>query len=105
MTNMVRIEIQDQFGAWHSYTRVSSNPSISSKHFRAVSHFFADLRDVKIGRVVMGNVMCCEGMSKEDESEIGLKDACEDSSCPKGERVSCMGLAMSIGKEECSRTI
>ena len=27
MTNMVRIEIQDQFGAWHSYTRVSSNPS------------------------------------------------------------------------------
>jgi len=27
MSNMVRIEIQDQFGAWHSYTRVSNNPS------------------------------------------------------------------------------
>lgn len=24
---MVRIEIQDQFGRWHSYTRVSNNPT------------------------------------------------------------------------------
>lgn len=24
---MVRIEIQDQFGQWHSYTRVSNNAS------------------------------------------------------------------------------
>jgi hypothetical protein len=27
MNNQVRIEVQDQFGAWHRYTAVSNNPS------------------------------------------------------------------------------
>lgn len=27
MSNLVRIEIQDQFGHWHTYTRVVNNPS------------------------------------------------------------------------------
>lgn len=27
MANMVRIEIQDQFGQWHSYTQVSNHAS------------------------------------------------------------------------------
>ena len=27
MSNMIRIEIQDQFGAWHTYTRVTNVPS------------------------------------------------------------------------------
>ncbi|SNX61222.1 hypothetical protein SAMN06296273_2675 [Nitrosomonas ureae] len=27
MSNMVEIEVQDQFGAWHYYTSVTNNPS------------------------------------------------------------------------------
>jgi hypothetical protein len=27
MANMVRIEVQDQFGKWHKHTTVSNNPS------------------------------------------------------------------------------
>jgi len=27
MSNMVRIEVQDQFGKWHRYTRVANNPT------------------------------------------------------------------------------
>ena len=51
----------------------------------------------------MGNVMGSECMSEEDEGEIGLKDACENASCPKCERVSRMGPSMGIDKEEFSR--
>ena len=53
----------------------------------------------------MCNVMCSECMSEEDESEIGLKDACENSSCPKCERVSRMGLSVCINEEVFSRTL
>jgi hypothetical protein len=27
MSNLVRIEIQDQFGKWHTYTRVTNSPT------------------------------------------------------------------------------
>lgn len=27
MANMIKIEVQDQFGAWHYYTSVTNNPS------------------------------------------------------------------------------
>ena len=27
MSNLVRIEVQDQFGKWHTYTRVSNMPT------------------------------------------------------------------------------
>jgi hypothetical protein len=27
MANLIRIEIQDQFGRWHTYTRVTNNPT------------------------------------------------------------------------------
>ena len=53
----------------------------------------------------MCNVMCSEGMSEEDESEIGVKGACENSSCPKCERVSRMGLSVCINEEELPRTL
>ena len=52
----------------------------------------------------MCNVMGSECMSEEDEGEIGVKDACENASCPKCERVSCMGPSMCIDKEEFPRT-
>lgn len=31
MSNMVRIEVQDQFGKWHTFKRVANNPT-SIKH-------------------------------------------------------------------------
>jgi hypothetical protein len=31
MSNLVRIEVQDQFGNWHTYTRVTNMPT-SIKH-------------------------------------------------------------------------